>query len=91
MHEAGLARQVIDACAAELSARGGCSATSVGVRIGALSGVDPEALRSCFDELKQDTALRSATLRIDCLSPAESYEEAIALEIRYMEFDTGTA
>jgi hydrogenase nickel incorporation protein HypA/HybF len=88
MHEAGLAQEVITACAAELRARGGHRATCVGLRIGALAAVDPEALRFCFDALKQDTPLQSAVLQIEWLAATGSFEDATALDIRYLEFDT---
>ena len=91
MHEAGLAQQVIDACAAELRAHGGRYATCVGLRIGALSAVDPDALRFCFDALKLDTPLHRASLRIEWLDGARPFEEASALDIRYLEFETEAA
>jgi hydrogenase nickel incorporation protein HypA/HybF len=88
MHEAGLAQQVIDACTAELHARGGHHATRVVLRIGALSAVDPEALRFCFDALKQDTRLGSALLDIEWRAATASWEDATALDIRTLEFET---
>jgi hydrogenase nickel incorporation protein HypA/HybF len=91
MHEAGLAQQVIDACTAELLAHGGRVASCVGLRIGALAAVDPEALRFCFDALKKDTPLHSANLRIDWVDATQSFEDATALDIRYLEFDTEAA
>ena len=65
MHEAGIAQQVIEACATHLRAHGASRATCVGLRIGALASVDPDALRFCFDSLKQDTPLHSAALQIE--------------------------
>ena len=88
MHEAGLAQQVIDACAIELRVRGGRYATCVGLRIGALSAVDPDALRFCFDALKQGTPLASATLDIQWLAASDPFEDATALDIRHLEFET---
>jgi hydrogenase nickel incorporation protein HypA/HybF len=112
MHEAGIAQQVIDACVLHLRAHGAAHATTVGLRIGALAGVDPDALRFCFDALKQETPLDSASLQIDWRSrfgcdcqhlgsqcadqpgicpvcgAAESFADACALDIRYLEFDT---
>ena len=91
MHEAGLAQQVIDACTRELQVHGGRQATRVGLRIGALTAVDPEALRFCFDALKHGTPLESALLQIDWLPATQSFEDATALDIRYLEFDTESA
>ncbi len=65
MHEAGIAQQVIETCALHLRAHGATRATCVGLRIGALASVDPDALRFCFDALKSQTPLDSATLRIE--------------------------
>jgi hydrogenase nickel incorporation protein HypA/HybF len=113
MHEAGIAWQVIDACTAHLRTHGASHAACVGLRIGALANVDPEALRFCFDSLKKDTPLDSATLLIEWRSrfgcacehtpvvldalpgvcpscgAAESFADACALDIRYLEFDDG--
>jgi len=91
VHEAALAQQVIDACTAELRARDGRSATCVGLRIGAHAGVDPEALRFCFDALKPDTPLAGAVLRIEWRDVGVSFVDATALDIRYLEFETETA
>jgi len=85
MHEAGLAQQVIEACALELHARGRSHAVCVGLRIGPAAPVDPEALRFCFDLLKQDTPLCSACLDLECPAAA-SPDDAAAVEIRYLEF-----
>ena len=88
VHEAGLAQQVIDTCASELRARGAKSATRVGLRIGALSAVDPDALIFCFDALKPNTPLHSASLQIEWRAASESFQEATALNLRFLEFDT---
>ena len=89
MDEAGLAQQVIEACASELHAHSGRHAVCVGLRIGPAASVDPEALRFCFDALKQDTPLCFATLDIECPATA-SPGDAAALDIRYLEFSTQT-
>ena len=88
MHEAGLAQSVIECCTAELQARGGGRVTVVGLRIGALASVDVEAFRFCFDALKQDTPLCSAVLAIDHIGAGAPFDEATALDLRYLEFDT---
>jgi hydrogenase nickel incorporation protein HypA/HybF len=88
MHEAGLAQQVIDTCAVELRAHGGRYATCVGLRIGALAAVDPDALRFCFDALKPGTPLEPATLDIQWLAVSDVGGDTTALDIRYLEFET---
>jgi len=65
MHEAGIAWQVIDACAEYLRQHSASRVTRVGLRVGALASVDPDALRFCFDSLKRDTPLDSAVLLIE--------------------------
>ena len=65
MHEAGIAQQVIEACEVHLRRHGATHATAVGLRVGALASVDPDALRFCFDSLKAGTALAHATLTIE--------------------------
>jgi hydrogenase nickel incorporation protein HypA/HybF len=113
MHEAGIAQHVIDACEIHLRRHSASQAICVGLRIGALAGVDPEALRFCFDSLKEETPLHSAELRIEWRSrfgcsceatpvvpdaqpdvcpgcgAAESFADACALDICYLEFDDG--
>jgi hydrogenase nickel incorporation protein HypA/HybF len=111
MHEAGIAQQVIEACEDHLGRHGATHATCVGLKIGALASIDPEALRFCFDSLKAGTALAQATLMIEWRSrfgcecavtavdlatdpgkcptcgTAESFADACALDIRYLEFE----
>lgn len=65
MHEAGIAQQVIEACEVHLRRHGATHATGVGLKIGALASIDPEALRFCFDSLKAGTALAEAALMIE--------------------------
>jgi hydrogenase nickel incorporation protein HypA/HybF len=114
MHEAGIAQQVIEACEVHLSRHGAARATRVGLKVGALASIDPEALRFCFDSLKAGTPLATATLMIEWRSrfgcecaqaavdlaavpgicptcgAAESFADACALDIRYLEFEGAT-
>lgn len=111
MHEAGIAQQVIEACEVHLRRHGASHATGVGLRVGALASVDPDALRFCFDSLKVGTPLATASLMIEWRSrygcqcapaalslaaapgvcpscgAAESFDDACALDIRYLEFE----
>jgi len=68
MHEAGIAQQVIETCLVQLRAHPATRATTVGLRIGPLSSVDPDALAFAFDTLKQKTPLAFATLRVESRS-----------------------
>jgi len=68
MHEAGIARQIIDVCTGQFKAQDAARVTVVGLRVSALSSVDPEALRFCFDTLKRDTSLDAVTLQVESRS-----------------------
>ena len=48
MHELSIADAILDAVRVEAEKRPGAHVTKVGVRIGALSGVEPEALSFGF-------------------------------------------
>lgn len=65
MHESSLALSILD-IAAEKCAEEHCTAVdSVRVRIGAMAGVMPDALRFAFDSLKENTVSAKARLVID--------------------------
>jgi hydrogenase nickel incorporation protein HypA/HybF len=49
----------------QFRAQGAARVTAVGLRVGALSSVDPKALRFCIDTLKRGTPLDAVTLRIE--------------------------
>ncbi|MGD0015151.1 MAG: hydrogenase maturation nickel metallochaperone HypA [Bryobacteraceae bacterium] len=65
MHEMGIASSVIEAVRAEAAKRPGARVVQVGLRIGALAGVDRDSLSFCFQALVQDTDLASARLAIE--------------------------
>ena len=71
MHEVGIAASVLDAVRAQVAQRSGVRATAVGVRIGALAGVDAESLRFGFDALVNDSDLEPLRLEIE---PADADE-----------------
>ncbi len=68
MHEMGIANSVLVAVRAEVARYPRCVPQKVGLRIGELAAIDPEALRFCFDALIKDTDLRALKLEIE-LSP----------------------
>ncbi len=51
LHEMSIAAAVLDAVRAETRLHGGARATRAGLRIGELSGVEPESLRFCLESL----------------------------------------
>lgn len=69
MHEIGIADSILEAVKMEASRRPGCAPTKVAVRIGELAGVDPDALRFCFQALTTGTELGSFQLEIEYCPP----------------------
>ena len=67
MHELSIAQALIEAAG---EAAGAARVTRVRVRVGALSGVAPEALRFSFDVAAAGTACEGAELEIDCIELA---------------------
>jgi len=65
MHELGIAQSVIDAVQTEVAKRDGARPVKVGLRIGELSAIDPEALRFSFEALTRETVLEGLTLEIE--------------------------
>jgi len=65
MHELSIASAILDAVRNEAEKRPGSHVTKVGVRVGVLSGVEPEALSFGFSALVQGTDLEPLMLEID--------------------------
>ncbi|HZT33204.1 MAG TPA: hydrogenase maturation nickel metallochaperone HypA [Bryobacteraceae bacterium] len=65
MHEMSIASSVLEAVRGESLRRGGSRVRAVGLRIGALSGVDPESLRFSWDVLVSGTDLDPLPLEIE--------------------------
>jgi hydrogenase nickel incorporation protein HypA/HybF len=65
MHELSIADAILDAVRSEVDKHPGAHVTKVGVRIGALSGVEPEALSFGFTALVQGTDLEPLELVIE--------------------------
>jgi len=65
MHEVGIAASVIDAVRAQIAKNPGKRAVAVGVRIGALAGVDGESLQFGFEALVKDTDIEPLRLVIE--------------------------
>ena len=64
MHEVGIAQCVLNAVQAEAAKHHG-KPVKVGLRIGELSAIDPEALRFSFEALSSETNLRGLGLEIE--------------------------
>jgi hydrogenase nickel incorporation protein HypA/HybF len=65
MHELSIASAILDAVRNEAEKHPGAHVSKVGVRIGALSGVEPEALSFGFTALVQGTTLEPLALEIE--------------------------
>lgn len=65
MHEMGIANSILTGVEKELRRRPGCRAVKVGVRIGELAGVDPDALSFAFEALTLDTPLAGLVLDVE--------------------------
>ncbi len=84
MHEIGIASAIIEAGQAEAARLQGSRLVRVGVRIGALAGVDSDALRFAFTALTRDTELDTVVFEIEgrprrdrCLDCDQEFESGI--------------
>jgi hydrogenase nickel incorporation protein HypA/HybF len=80
MHEVGIAASVIDAVRAQVAKKPGKRATAVGVRIGALAGVDGESLQFGFDAIVRDSDVEPLRLVIE-------QAEADELDVVWLEVE----
>jgi hydrogenase nickel incorporation protein HypA/HybF len=65
MHELNLAEAVLKTVQIEALRHPGSLPRKVGVRVGELAAVDPEALRFCFDAIIRETDLESLLLEVE--------------------------
>jgi len=75
MHELGIAESILDAVRKEAAANSPARPVKVGVRIGALAGVDPDSLSFCFEALVKESDLAPLALAIEP-APADQLEFA---------------
>ena len=57
MHEMGIAASVVEAVEKELAMRPGARLLRIGLRVGAMSGVDTESLGFCLECLMREVAI----------------------------------
>jgi hydrogenase nickel incorporation protein HypA/HybF len=69
MHEMGIANSILEGVAKELERRPSARALKVGVRIGELAGVDPDALNFALEALTLDTPLTGLKLEVEYVPP----------------------
>ncbi len=65
MHEYSIAAALLERVAAEADKYGARSVRRVTVRLGELSGVEPELLSAAFELARENTACASAELEVD--------------------------
>lgn len=65
MHELSIATSIVDSVLQEIARKNLPPVQTIALRIGALSNVDPEALRFGFDSIIGDTPLANAKLDIE--------------------------
>jgi len=65
MHELSIANSILEAVRKERERLNGARVTRVGLRIGELAGVDPDALNFGFEVLVRDTELEPLALTIE--------------------------
>lgn len=75
MHEMGIANSILEGVASELRRRPGVRAVKVGVRIGGLAGVDPDALSFAFEALTLETELAGLKLDVQYVGPRSRCRE----------------
>ena len=64
MHEYSIVMSLLDAVQAEMELRRATGVRKVVIRIGELSGVDPELLVSAYSTIQQDTVCRDSELEL---------------------------
>jgi hydrogenase nickel incorporation protein HypA/HybF len=65
MHELSIAQSVLEAVRAEADRRPGMRICKVGLRVGELAGLDPEALQFGFEILVRESEFKSLQLEIE--------------------------
>ena len=89
MHELSIAMSLVESICDELPRLGDVRVRSIHLRIGALSGVAPEALQFAFDVASGDSRIAGAQLEIEGASGREL--ELTALEVVDEPADRGSS
>jgi len=86
MHELSIANSILDAVRAEAARRPGARLVKVGVRVGELSGVQPDALNFSFEALVRGSDLEPLALEIEACPRRQRCPEC-GQEFRAVDFD----
>jgi hydrogenase nickel incorporation protein HypA/HybF len=62
MHEYSIVQALLDACEENVKANSASKVTKVVIKIGIMSGVEPELLQSAFETFKEETLCHEAEL-----------------------------
>ncbi|MBN2473516.1 MAG: hydrogenase maturation nickel metallochaperone HypA [Pirellulales bacterium] len=65
MHELSLAQNIMEIVEAERAEHGFERVHEIRLKVGALSGIDPQALELAFEAVREDTCAAEATIEID--------------------------
>lgn len=68
MHELSIAVQLVESLEAELADHNNCTVDTVNIRVGVLSGVEPEALQFCWEVAANESRLQGSKLAIKTVS-----------------------
>ncbi len=60
MHEYSIVQSLLDSCEENAKANGGTKVTKVVTKIGVMSGVEPDLLKTAFDTFKEKTMCENA-------------------------------
>ena len=85
MHELSIAQSLLDTVRAHAGDHPGARVTKVGIRVGELSGVEPEALLFSFDVIVRETEFRDAVLDIERV-PLRQHCEACGRDASVVQF-----
>jgi hydrogenase nickel incorporation protein HypA/HybF len=70
MHEYSIVQALVDRIAVEVKQRGATAVHRVGVRVGEVSGVEPELLTTAFETFRAGTCCEGATLEVTYVKAA---------------------
>lgn len=85
MHELSIAQSLLESVRAQAGAHPGARVTKVGIRVGELSGVEPDALQFSFEVIVRETEFRDAVLDIERV-PLRQHCEACGRDAAVVEF-----
>ncbi|MDF2928325.1 MAG: hypA [Anaerospora sp.] len=80
MHEMAIAQGILDIAVQEATLNGAETITRIKLRIGEMTGVQPEALTFCFEALAAETPAEAAIGSVKTLSGRELQVEHLEVE-----------